>query len=293
MIIRAIARCCCCLDDELPEAPSRALLEGAATSTRVDGPLQCVPGQAGTSASVLKPDLHFGKSSPTVDSLDAYNAMVSGGGASEVSERLGDMELNTETCPICCEMIILGPQQARRDAPAHTSRTLLHACRPRSQAIERLFVPEGELPRHFACGHALHADCYAIYTCSKRQCPVCAVDGSEVPREYMSPALRRQAEATHAPQPPEPHADEASEYDTEEEEYAAEEYAAEEEDASGWDGAGPADHDEVVDVEMLQAARARRRAASAHPQRRRRQLRSREAACALGRRWSGKRSETC
>ena len=40
-------------------------------------------------------------------------------------------------------------------------------------------IPPGEQPRHFECGHALHADCFADYVLSSGHvCPICALDRS-------------------------------------------------------------------------------------------------------------------
>lgn len=48
----------------------------------------------------------------------------------------------------------------------------------RLQLVRRMKIPPGEAPRHFECGHALHADCYTIYVCSAgHACPICALDG--------------------------------------------------------------------------------------------------------------------
>ena len=104
-----------------------------------------------------------GHSSPTVGSLEMYNAMLGLSGRlddEELQGRGADPSLNTETCSICCSEIILGPQEA----------------------VARMQIPPGERPRHFECGHALHSDCFAVYTCSSpsgHACPICAIERSD------------------------------------------------------------------------------------------------------------------
>ncbi len=99
----------------------------------------------------------FLSASPTIDSVEAYMRRV-GAAADEASE-LDLRGLNTETCAICCAEIILGPQHA----------------------IAEMSIPPGERPAHFECGHALHADCFAIYCASGggRSCPICALDAAD------------------------------------------------------------------------------------------------------------------
>ena len=89
-----------------------------------------------------------------------YNSLlgVSPADASSAAEAEYDQaELNTETCAICCSEIVLGPLEA----------------------VSRMDLPQGEAPRHFECGHALHSDCFAVYVCtasSGHTCPICALD---------------------------------------------------------------------------------------------------------------------
>ena len=100
----------------------------------------------------------FLSASPTIDSVEAYMRRV-GAAADEASE-LDLRGLNTETCAICCAEIILGPQHA----------------------IAEMSIPPGERPAHFECGHALHADCFAVYTLSSGSaCPVCKLERSSAP----------------------------------------------------------------------------------------------------------------
>ena len=97
-------------------------------------------------------------SSPVVGSLEMYNALLGGRSALETALDKGkyEGELNTETCPICCEEMVLGPQEA----------------------VTQMCLPAGELPRHFECGHALHSDCFAMYVMSSgHTCPICALEG--------------------------------------------------------------------------------------------------------------------
>ena len=92
-----------------------------------------------------------------------YNAMLGLSGPLDDEERKDrgeDPSLNTETCSICCSEIVLGPQEA----------------------VARMQIPPGERPRHFECGHALHSDCFAVYTCSSpsgHACPICAIERSD------------------------------------------------------------------------------------------------------------------
>ena len=91
-----------------------------------------------------------------------YNDLIGASSAADAEAEVDRSGLNVETCPICCSDIILGPQHA----------------------IATMTIPPGQEPRHFECGHALHSDCFAIYTVSSgHACPVCAVDGSARRRE--------------------------------------------------------------------------------------------------------------
>jgi len=96
--------------------------------------------------------------SPIVNSLEMYNGML--GGTSEITDYakaagIDESELSVEACAICTEDIILGPQSA----------------------VVRMNLPEGQRPRHFGCGHALHKDCFAIYSLSQgRSCPICKLE---------------------------------------------------------------------------------------------------------------------
>ena len=54
---------------------------------------------------------------------------------------------------------------------------------PPSSALTTRAAPlcrrPGEAPRHFECGHCLHADCFAVYVASANSghtCPTCALD---------------------------------------------------------------------------------------------------------------------
>lgn len=91
----------------------------------------------------------------TVDSLESYNAMLGALATQGEVKRSDSLELNIETCAVCCSDIVLGPQAA----------------------LKRMVIPPGEAPRHFDCGHMLHADCFAVYICSHgRSCPICKLD---------------------------------------------------------------------------------------------------------------------
>lgn len=124
--------------------------------------------------------------SSTVDSLETYNAML--GALALQSQRDGkrsdSIELNIETCAVCLSDIVLGPQSA----------------------LKRMgTIPPGEAPRHFDCGHMLHADCYAVYICSHgRSCPICKLDrpGAKTARDLLrSQADDRDASPELAPAP--------------------------------------------------------------------------------------------
>eukprot|EP00320_Phaeocystis_rex_P006847 CAMPEP_0119075600 /NCGR_PEP_ID=MMETSP1178-20130426/81794_1 /TAXON_ID=33656 /ORGANISM="unid sp, Strain CCMP2000" /LENGTH=235 /DNA_ID=CAMNT_0007057835 /DNA_START=54 /DNA_END=758 /DNA_ORIENTATION=- len=105
---------------------------------------------------------HHPQSSPIVQSLEMYNGMFSGDAkgkeeADSVARAAGvePSELHIEACAICCDDIILGP----------------------NAAVLKMKIPEGERPAHFACGHALHKDCFAIYACSSGwSCPICKLE---------------------------------------------------------------------------------------------------------------------
>lgn len=100
----------------------------------------------------------------------AYNRLIGSPETASDATHERASELNTETCPICTEEIILGPHHLVLD-------------------MKR---PPGEAPMHFECGHALHADCFAIYVSSKgRQCPICMVESSHT-APNPQPARRRQ-----------------------------------------------------------------------------------------------------
>ena len=118
----------------------------------------------------------FLSASPTIDSVEAYMRRV-GAAADEASE-LDLRGLNTETCAICCAEIILGPQHA----------------------IAEMSIPPGERPAHFECGHALHADCFAVYTLSSGSaCPVCKLERSSAPPpDDDDDEVRRAAAAEYA-----------------------------------------------------------------------------------------------
>jgi len=94
-----------------------------------------------------------------VVSVENYNSLLGAGAAAEGESVLDTSGLNVEECAICCSMIILGPAARVRD----------------------IDLPSGQRPRHFECGHALHADCFAIYCASGggRSCPICALDAAD------------------------------------------------------------------------------------------------------------------
>uniref|UniRef100_A0A7S0NRV9 RING-type domain-containing protein n=1 Tax=Calcidiscus leptoporus TaxID=127549 RepID=A0A7S0NRV9_9EUKA len=123
--------------------PSSEVLQGALP-----------PSAAPAAEALTRVDAVHSRDSGTVDSLEAYNQLL--GPAGDDSRASAEREqLFVETCAICCGELVLGPQQA----------------------ITRLRIPPGELPRHFECGHALHSDCFAIYVVSAgRSCPICALD---------------------------------------------------------------------------------------------------------------------
>jgi hypothetical protein len=107
--------------------------------------------------------------SSTVDSIETYNAML--GAVALQSQRdmkrSDSIELNIETCAVCLSDIVLGPQSALKRMRA---------------------IPPGEAPRHFDCGHVLHADCYAVYIYSHgRSCPICKLDrpGAKTARDLL------------------------------------------------------------------------------------------------------------
>ncbi len=93
-----------------------------------------------------------------------YNDLIGASSAADAEAEVDRSGLNVETCPICCSDIILGPQHA----------------------IATMTIPPGQEPRHFECGHALHSDCFAIYTVS------CGPPG---PRRAVGGAARRRGAA--------------------------------------------------------------------------------------------------
>ena len=156
----------------------------------------------------------FLSASPTIDSVEAYMRRV-GAAADEASE-LDLRGLNTETCAICCAEIILGPQHA----------------------IAEMSIPPGERPAHFECGHALHADCFAVYTLSSGSaCPVCKLERSSAPPPDDDDAEVRRAAA-------------AAEY--------ADEYADEYGGGEEGEGEGEDDEDWEEREERMLAAREER-----------------------------------
>lgn len=124
--------------------------------------------------------------SSTVDTLETYNAMLGALASQSRREvkRSDSIELNIETCAVCLSDIVLGPQAALRRMGA---------------------IPPGEQPRHFDCGHMLHADCYAVYICSHgRACPICKLDqpGAKTARDLLrAQASSRDGSPEPAPTP--------------------------------------------------------------------------------------------
>ena len=119
-----------------------------------------------------------GRASPssapgTVASLEMYNSLIgkTTTAAAKAEAPAHAAELNTETCAICCDEIVLGPHHL----------------------VIEMKLPPGEAPRHFECGHALHADCFAEYTASHgRACPICKIESSAAPSPAPSPRRRLQ-----------------------------------------------------------------------------------------------------
>ena len=98
-----------------------------------------------------------------------YNALIGAARGDGLEEEPAlAPNLNTETCPICCDEIVLGPHEL----------------------VIEMKLPPGQAPRHFECGHALHADCFSAYVRSKgHQCPICAI--SSTPPVASPPLPRR------------------------------------------------------------------------------------------------------
>ncbi|KAL1511541.1 hypothetical protein AB1Y20_006335 [Prymnesium parvum] len=158
-----------------PAAAPSAAPPSAAASTRESTPksspmISTSPVPVGQWEGADKVDLFrlnaSSDATTVVDSLDAYNMLLKGGFDPSAVRTTTDgvevhpTDLNMDTCPICTEDLILGPQEL----------------------VRRLHIPPGETPRHFECGHALHSDCYTIYVCSSgHACPVCAVDARPAP----------------------------------------------------------------------------------------------------------------
>uniref|UniRef100_A0A7S2H210 RING-type domain-containing protein n=1 Tax=Haptolina brevifila TaxID=156173 RepID=A0A7S2H210_9EUKA len=121
-----------------------------------------------TTADESREERHIQKPPHTVTSLEMYNRLL---GAPPSTDAPPSASLNTETCPICCDEIMLGPHHL----------------------VVEMKLPPGEAPQHFECGHALHADCFASYTLSRgRQCPICAVESS-----YQSSTPPARLESSH------------------------------------------------------------------------------------------------
>ena len=143
-------------------------------------PSSAASGSAEGKRSSVTASLDTSAASPTIGSLEMYNAMLGLSGPLDADDEGKDgpySALNTETCSICCSEIILGPQEA----------------------VSKMSIPPGEKPRHFECGHALHADCYAVYICSSRSghaCPICAIERSDV--TPLSASYLAQLEAEEA-----------------------------------------------------------------------------------------------
>ena len=169
----------------------------ATTTTAAAAPPPSTPDAAAVStAPQIEPtDEHHLKTLPQVaacnkqtnlvTSVDAYNELL--GATRQASSSLADaseIELNLDTCPVCCDELVLGPRSC----------------------FETLKVSPGEMPRHFECGHALHVDCYAIYIASQgRSCPICKLGHSAArhARELIggdaaSPRPRRHSRASAA-----------------------------------------------------------------------------------------------
>ena len=71
--------------------------------------------------------------------------MSDAGPSAAAAAGIDEADLSIETCAFCTDDIILGPQSA----------------------VIAMKIPEGQRPRHFGCGHALHKDCFAIYSLSQ------------------------------------------------------------------------------------------------------------------------------
>jgi len=132
----------CCLDDrEVDHVPSQSLLNGHAESSvqqsvlgahQLEPALQTAsesqaPASGGTPpwtppSAVSQPIAQKADplsdtlpTSSTVESLESYNAMVGSLASQGDIPRSGSVELNVETCAVCCSEIILGPQSALKN----------------------------------------------------------------------------------------------------------------------------------------------------------------------------------
>jgi len=165
--------CTCCVDDRDIDVPSQSLLPPAQQNTHSversapteDGSAPAptaAPATARSPSAAPKGDPLAGTvpASSTVDSLESYNAMLGSlASAGEIARpaSVAAEDLNVEVCAVCCSDIVLGPQSA----------------------IKLMSIPPGDAPRHFDCGHVLHADCFAVYICSHgHACPICKLDPS-------------------------------------------------------------------------------------------------------------------